>query len=476
MASKIGTRLLRLGSRFSEALKPPAERLTEYSPPIIGRQVDTDESDWRPISQRSPQDLKPVDQQAMQDRAYYTWTTNPLGHSIIELKVDFVIGDGLTIDAAEEEVQEVLDDFWQEPSNNWPLKIRDKVRELLLYGEQCWPVGVGEQSGQVRLRTIDPRNIVEVVPDPMNVETPIGVIWTVGGDELKKRKSITIVDEDELSSEAMQLRAGYQDGAVFYFAINKVSNATRGISELLPVLDALDLAERLMFNRAEKVEVMSNFFYDVTIDGATDDEVLAFMAGPGGEMPRPGTVQAHNTRQTWRPMHPDLKSDQFETDWKLLMTYIVGTQGFPEHFFGSGGDVNRATALEMGDPTNKRLRATQQTIEGVMEYVLRYVVFAAQKAKRLPAGIDTTFKVSFPELSVRDLEKHAKALQVATTALTQLKLDNVISTEHIQRLIAILAQPFGVELDFTDMQPEEEFVDVNADVVEAYREAVRRAS
>jgi hypothetical protein len=50
------------------------------------------------------------------------------------------------------------------------------VRELSLYGEQCYPTFVNEIDGFVRLGYLDPAMIETVVMDPDNPEQPIGIV------------------------------------------------------------------------------------------------------------------------------------------------------------------------------------------------------------------------------------------------------------------------------------------------------------
>jgi hypothetical protein len=48
------------------------------------------------------------------------------------------------------------------------LKLPKKVRELSIYGEQCYPTFVNELDGFVRLGYLDPSLIETIVKDPDN--------------------------------------------------------------------------------------------------------------------------------------------------------------------------------------------------------------------------------------------------------------------------------------------------------------------
>ena len=101
---------------------------------------------------------------------FYLYDSNPFAHRILEMTKDFVVGEGITYKAVDDEVQAVLDKFWNDPINGWDLKQGQKVLELGLYGEQYYPTAVNEVDGFVRLGYLDPQGVFEVKTDPNNVE------------------------------------------------------------------------------------------------------------------------------------------------------------------------------------------------------------------------------------------------------------------------------------------------------------------
>src|SRR5581483_9155424 len=94
---------------------------------------------------QSPRDLAPVTQERALEMVYWLWETNPLGKRIIELTKDFVVGEGVKPEAGGSDddeaskdlranIQQVLDDFWDDPVNAMAMRLHAIVTELGLWG------------------------------------------------------------------------------------------------------------------------------------------------------------------------------------------------------------------------------------------------------------------------------------------------------------------------------------------------------
>lgn len=130
----------------------------------------------------TPRDLSNWSQERAIEAAYRLWNTNPLAGALTEIVVDYVVGDGVTVTAANPEVQAVLDRFLQDPVNDLlgpkgatGSGLDALVRELGLFGELLvltFPrdgadVGI-RGDGRVRIGTVDPSNIHSIITDARN--------------------------------------------------------------------------------------------------------------------------------------------------------------------------------------------------------------------------------------------------------------------------------------------------------------------
>ena len=432
----------------AQAKVQPASRFVEAA----GVSVEEDMDGWRPLTGDSKRDLNPMTQRRMQELAVYLWKTNPLANRLIELPLAYLLAEGVSLTVPDEEAQGWIDTFWRDPINRMDIKLPKKVRELSLYGEQCWPAFVNEVNGHVRLGYLDPGLIETVVTDPDNVEQPIGVV-TVRNNKGVKRRFRVIVNgpEDVFTENTRQIRETFTDGDCFYFPVNDLSNATRGHSDLLAQMDWLDSYDHALFGEVERWDFLRAFIYDVTLKGATPEEVEARASKIS--VPRPGSVRVHNDSEEWEALAPSLGSYESENNARLFRNHIMGGGTIPEHWFGGGGDVNRATAGEMGEPTFKVFTMRQTYLGYILEELATYVIRqrlkifygAEPEASNHPEDYEVT--AEFPELTARDTSKYAAALQQVVVAAATAIDRGLLSEETAVAVIALVAGQLGKEID-----------------------------
>lgn len=162
-------------------------------------------------------------------------------------------------------------------------------------------------------------------------------------------------------------------------------------------------------------------------------------------------MRVHNDGEKWDAVTPDLQASDSEGAARLFRNHVLGGSTVPEHWFGGGGDVNRATAGEMGDPTFKMFSMRQKFLKYMLEsigfYVLRQAELAAGRGE--PDSEDEAFTVEaeFPELTTSDTSKYAQALQQVIAGAAVAVSNKFITVETAVRLINAIAGRFGVEID-----------------------------
>ncbi|HUX54273.1 MAG TPA: hypothetical protein VMV56_07660 [Williamwhitmania sp.] len=415
---------------------------------IVG--TDIDEDQFRPISGDYKRDLTPINHERHQDICYKLWLQNPLAKQIIRNIKNFVIGGGLKIKADEDLKTKVIDPFWNDPKNNMDIKLNQKVEALCVFGEQFYPVFVNEINGKVRLGYLDPKSVQKVITNPENIEEPLAI--KVRGRHGIKSKTLKIiaVDEDPTSPTYGKLT-----GDVFYFAINKMPNSTRGYSDLLANSDWLDGYEQFLFNVIDRSVFLNIFIWDVLLKGKTDEEVKKYSREHG--KPKPGTVRYHNENVEWNAVAPDLKSSDMSELFKIFRTHIIGSMGFPLHWFGDGSDANLATSKEMGWPTYKMLEERQNYIKFMLKTIIQFVIDQAliyktslKKLDGKEAIKDYEVTYEFPELTTKDVAQTASAFQTIAQGLAIFKTHGWLSDETAVEFLSYLAGNIGIEIDATE--------------------------
>lgn len=419
-----------------------------------GVTVDKDEENWRPLSDRPLRDLAPMTQLRMQRTAVYLWEQNLLGNRLIELPLAYLLAEGVRLRVEDEDNQKILDRFWSDPINDMDIKLAKKVRELALFGEQCYPAFVNEHDGMVRIGYLDPQLIQTVVMDPDNPEQPIGIV-TAKDKKGRSRRFKVIINgpEDVFTQRTRAIRESFTEGEVFYFRVNDLSSGTRGRSDLLAQADWLDGYDQFLFGEMDRQKFLRAFVWDVTLKNA--DEPTVKKRAAEITAPSPGSVRVHNDAEVWSAEAPNLNGADTGDSARLMRNHVLGGATMPETWFGGGGDVNRATAAEMNEPTFKVYAMRQTQLKHMLQSIGRYVLLRAKTAKS-DAEIDwadPAYKVQavFPELAVKDTTKYATALAQVVVACATAIMNKLMSRSFAVQLIAAVAGRLGVDADAAAM-------------------------
>ena len=192
------------------------------------------------------------------------------------------------------------------------------------------------------------------------------------------------------------------------FKINAVSNAKRGKSDLATLLPWLRRYKDWLTDRVRINKYKGAFLWDIQLTGAdakTIDRKRMQYAYP----PEPGSIIVHNESEQWSAVQPQIEAGDAAADGRAIKMMIAMGAGLPEHYLAEGGEVNRATAAEMGLPTFRKFQRRQDTFGLVIRAIVDRVLEEAVRAGALPAGIDRAYRVVFPELAPGDNRELAAA-------------------------------------------------------------------
>ncbi len=401
-------------------------------------------------NQSALRDLPMPTHERMQDIAYWLYLANPMAQWFVNQQTAYVIGSGVTLQTKDEALREVLDRFWNDPISRWPSRLVKKTRELGMYGEQCWPCFVSPGTGLVRVGYLDPCLIEEVILDPDNAELAIGVITKSNYQgtraEQRRYRTALALPEDELLPSAQQERSKLTDGDCFYFAVNHVSNGSRGWSDLLCKADWMDGYEQFLFQRLERADLANRVVTDVKMTGATDEQIKAYMKT--FQLPPPGGAFIHNDKIELEHKAVDLQASDASMDARMFKHQCINPM--PEHWYGGGGDVNRATAAEMDESTYKLFAMRQGEVRAMLAEVVGYQILRAKEAGSLPQTLKPEWQPVFPEMVKADIQKHTGAMQSTAAANMAMLGQGVIDKAEARKIYAVVVKPLGIELEEKD--------------------------
>jgi hypothetical protein len=398
--------------------------------------------------------------------SFEMWKRNPIAKKLIEIFVDFCLGDefavkvkikkrtnaGQDIDTKRLDAQKLWEDFEADPVNNLREDMPQFIQDLFLNGELVLPVkvnlvenadGTYTGDGSVRIGYIDPLNVKEVVPAAGNVRLiEIVKVQGLSSTQLTPLKVVNI-DLDP-NSRTYQKRVG----EVFYFRINRVVNQTRGHGIIVDLLDWLDAFDQFLFDSLEGVRLRNSFFYDLELKGLNEEQLKA--KAQEITPPRNGSIRIHNENARYQVHSPDLKTQDIEKGMLTFMTFIVGSKGFPLMWFGHGGDTNKATASEMAKPTLRMLQRMQTNVRKIVKTLAYFVTDQAVLAGQLKLAEDEYIdcEVSMVDLTQQDESEVTVAFRELVTGLTYAVDKGWVSEETAKKLVdGWMLRKFGVEVD-----------------------------
>jgi hypothetical protein len=408
------------------------------------------EAQWRRLTGVSDRELPVATWQRQVEICYWLWKTNPLANWIIETMTAFTAGKGFTYTAKNPEVKQLLDDLWFDAINRLDIELEKMVRELNIFGVQCWPVFKAEQTGKIRLGMIDPAQIVEIYADPENAKMLIGVkVQNI--HSARTRLYRTVLPGEALlvlSPDAQAMRETYTDGECFLVAINRVSNDPYGTSDLFVLADWLDEYEEFVFNYSNKARKQNSFIWDVEMTGASPTECQNFANDYA--VKGDGDLRVHNEKVKWNAVAPNLQAMEIKESASVFRNHILGNKSIPEHWYGGGGDMNRNTASESNEPFFALIDSRQNLVKFILESIFTHAIQSAVDARYLigvPEDELFDFAVNKPETTNRDLTKIASAVQQIVTAMTVAATQGWLDKEQAVKMFCFIIALTGFELD-----------------------------
>jgi hypothetical protein len=431
----------------------PAQKETPMREAAGAQNIDVEMEGFRPISGDMNRNLSPLTQSRMRKVAANLWEQNLLANRLIEIPLAYLLAEGVWLQHEDPELQNTLDRFWNHPINNMDMKLQKRMRELGLFGELFIPAFVNDQTGAVRLSYLDVEAVKEVIFDPDNHEQAIGVITHRDKEgNYKKYKVIINGDEDDcFTDNTVAIREQFDNGELFYFAINTIGAKPRGRSDLLAQADYLDIYDHMLYGEADRIDFLRAFVWHFKIEGADQTEIDDKWKKTFSKPPAPSSTLVTNEKVTMEAKSPSLNASETDTSARLFRNHILGGGTVPEQIFGGGGDVNRSTGETMMEPFEKVLTMRQNVMKEILRnigiFVLRQHVFANGAAE--PDLDDDIYDltVNMPEMTAKDTTKYASALQQVVTACSIAERALYITRTTAIKIIDSIAGRLGIDID-----------------------------
>ena len=413
-----------------------------------GSSIDADDRLYHHVFKRGSakeNDPPTLVHEQMQKYALFLWQANPLARRFIDITVDFTVGEPARIRARTERVRDAILRFWENDHNNMPKRISQFSYDVARMGEAVYQLSL-RKDHTLLLGRIEPMHIAEVLVDPYDYGNPTDILLKPSfftqntgetPEEFQSRMRLSLLHD--VSDSGRRPSFG---GNTVLFQTNKYPGSTRGLSDLLPLINWMDVIERFLANIAERLTYTGQYFYDITLTGASRHEIDEYEKLVLSKPAHPGAYRVHSDKVKWEIPAVNAPSESLSDPLILFMSHILTGAGIPVHW--AGGDAGgRQAASDSQDPIFKHLAARQVEIQRFFSRLLSYQINILQDAKLLPVE-DSQFLLFFPRIGLRDLQRSGSAAARLLQATSLLVSSGILEAADVKALYMDLIAQMGL--------------------------------
>lgn len=438
----------------------------------------TREDGWRTLGNNGVgRELPSQLHQRMIALSFKAYRTNPLAHRLIEMQVNFVLGNGLSVNSTDANILQAIHRWWTDPYNNWPRRILPRLRDLYIYGEWLHRPLITPE-GFVRVADVQPDAISGVLPEKYDHGVVDQVILRAveHGGEVLKEYPVPVIRQ-RFKDATFELEPNFS-GSLHYFGINRTSDSLRGVGDLFTLLDYIDVHDNMLFTQAEKIVTTGQFYYDITVNGMPQEELDRWVENHTNLPPRPASVFAHNEQVIMEPKMPKVNADDHSASVRTIKSHIIASAGYPGTWFDDPGSAGRAVGGEMAEPALRNIVNLQQTVGQFLRDEIDYYLEQLEQhgVLDLPEDRSGMYTISFSRPSARDLPKIGPAVRNLAQFITEVNKNLILTQEEQRQLVVSQVNQLGLSDAPLSLELPTELIDAKEQQTQLAADAQRAAT
>jgi hypothetical protein len=400
-----------------------------------------DSSGWDSLSGGGPADRPWADKYSDLEETLEAWQKNFFVRRLVTLTRSYAVAGGITITSEVPQVQTFIEDFWNHRQNRMDRRVGPMCDEFTRAGEVFPVLFTNKADGISYVRFVPASRIRAIETDPDDYETELRYAqtreqtaepkWWIGPGH--KRAFKTYYNKLQ--------------PLMLHYAVNKPIGATRGESDLLPVLPWARrysewLKDRVRLNRIRTRQALlqikiadpsqvENKRRQIRTDNPIEKGI--YVSGPDEE------VIAHDL---------SIDASDAKEDGKALRLALATGGNVGLHYLGEGETVNYATAKEMGEPTARFYAERQDDLIAALEGIVAaaYRRYCVITQREWPGRQELQLVASAAEVARADNQSLAQAAKDVVQALAQMRAHGWIDDETAAKLAFKFAgEPLGDE-------------------------------
>jgi len=431
------------------------------------------------------------------------YLSNPLIQRGVNIQKYYVWGQGVSIKASDEDINEVVQAFLDDPKNAAELTSHQarmmKEGELQTDGNLFFVFFTNKSTGRVRVRSIPFGQIDDIIFNPDDSKEPwyYKRSWTESlfnattGSIVTGPRTAWYPDWRYNPGRSKSANIGGKpvmwDAPLYHVKTGGFSDWKFGVSEVYAAIDWARAYKEFLEDWASIVRSYRRFAWLYT-GAKSKDEIAAvkgkmattaFSGGGTGTETTPAPVTgAFATLAEGRGLQPvrTAGATVAAEDGRRLLLMVAATVGLPETFFGDVSVGTLATAKSLDRPTELRMTDRRTLWADVHMEILQYVVLQAVKAPSGPLtglgrvvaeeedgkieewiewneGTDPYVDIDFPPMIEADADKVVSSIVEGAT-LKGLPLAGTIPQPEVSRMILSALGEEDIDEILEELYPE----------------------
>lgn len=457
-----------------------------------------DES-WRRLSMEADQEFSRPGLNEIIKLSRLMKLKNPVIGRGVSVQRLYVWAQGVSITARNEQINEVVQSFLDDERNRAELTSHqargEKEEALQTDGNLFFCFFVNQQTGRVRVRTIPPEEVAEIICNPEDRREPwfYKRSWSQAKlDGTQETKTAYYPDWRYLpkSRTSPQGWNVMWDKPVYHVAVNRMGRW--GIPEVYAALDWALAYKSFLENLASVWQALARWAMKLTVKGAKSGIAAAkaklstTLTGNSGETNPPPLAGSTFIAGEGTDLQPFKTSGATMNadDGRRLFLMAAAVMGYPETFYGDASVGSLATSKSLDRPTELKVTDRQMLhtdiLRDILNYAVLWAVAAPQGALRslgrvvkeadgdqwvLRAvwneNVESDIDITFPPIVETDVPSQIGALVDATTLKGQAPAGTInlrtftqraatmLGIQNVDQLIASL-KPFPDEAEQPD--------------------------
>lgn len=388
----------------------------------------------------------------MLKRVKLYYVNNPLAANWVHLTTAFVFGEGLgKPKAVDESVQEIVDEFWDDPDNKLALtsvQAQHLLCNKLQYEGNLFFVLFTDEMGHTKVRVLDTCEVADIIKDEDDKmrsnfykvsEKRRKYNFKSDSYEMTTSEYVYYPDKDceDFNQFGIPPQKLKSDAKILHVKINCDINDKFGIPELYRGIDWMQAHKNMAGDLATLIKALSTIAWKKKVKGSSAQvtsiaQSLTSKTSLKNIQNSAAQTQVENDGISLESV--DIKQGGTDINIKgmreMKLMMCAGSQ-IPEHYWGDPSTGNLATSTTMELPVLKKFLNYQSLWTMIYDLIFEYVIMSKvevgllsgtvtwdskTRRKKLETEIDITIDIDFPPILKEELTTYANALKTAKEA------------------------------------------------------------